>query len=1121
MCAISPNVLEFEKLTQPRPQRKAAGDDGLRTIVMPKNGLFASCDFWPLVCRPRHKILIFAPLISLLIGCGGGEDFSKPPTQIQNQLTKAGASPADPRGDNTETAIAADAAPPQNSPAPDAVVAPAATPAADAVATTNGEVPAVIATPAEAAAPETTPSPATPGPAESTSGDSPEVMTASGKSAEDIAAKKAANSNNSVGGNAGGLLGSLKSDAAKKQAASAANPASDSETPQVTTRFGRMAMSRLQWLELVSQLTRQFFVASTPNGNSLAGSTGERSFELVDTRLDLLSQTRTPGTRQAGISPTPIHISVSGLPGIINSLELTHDGLQVLLGTTDGRLLVRSTASKVDWDLFARDLSLFQDEHRRTARLSDKALVVIRCLPNDQILTIDAHGVCAFWKVNDVVLPVTPIQEMTIEQAQAAEGETVIVKPISSFPVSGFEILSITIDEKLELGAIVTSAEEVAVFRTATGELLQTLKADLFAETQPVCVDFIAAGTEIIVGLADGRILRRALTGATAVSGTNDQGETVDYDLVFIPDLQDPLSSITSIRALPNSPTICFGTADGTIVRFDMVQKKIQQVKKRHAAAVTNFLMTPHGVLSVASDRQAQLFHLPLTPPTGNPSSEFTFQLPLDKSLTAVVVDDSSQSDPAALVPKLTRPSSPRVADEAVDVDPSLAGIRPTDSALALYAHQLRSAEEPAQQLALRQQILRHRGENSLADSLGTESAEAPDGPPLRTGEMTTQLQFGADNWSRVLLSIADDGTTVAAQHRASSDQPDQQTLAKALSLFDLTTGTALRHWTQPVPTQSLNLNSPHHILLPTPAATRFWLPTGFATRDLLQPISASAISADTNTAILGRMGMTGIVSPLLTRLSLIDRSETSGMELFEAMITAAAFTNAGDRLMIGTRERDQVRLLELDPVTLSLHQEVLREPMDGRIPDIDEDLSQPAKSGTVLIQLSPTDKFMLTWGHYTGGSQLRLWKRNKSGWPHEDVIVIKATDANPDFDAIDQPVTFVNGQDSRLAIVTADGLMIVSTKKGEVEKVIPIPSVTGHRPPCVFSPDGKWLLMGDGDGTVWAASLVSLDRKPLKFAAHNGPIAGLAMSRNGRYLATIGEHNHLRGWRIDGFLKR
>lgn len=71
------------------------------------------------------------------------------------------------------------------------------------------------------------------------------------------------------------------------------------------------------------------------------------------------------------------------------------------------------------------------------------------------------------------------------------------------------------------------------------------------------------------------------------------------------------------------------------------------------------------------------------------------------------------------------------------------------------------------------------------------------------------------------------------------------------------------------------------------------------------------------------------------------------------------------------------------------------------------------------------------------------------------------------------------------------------------------------------FSPDHNWLLTGDGSGTVWAFSLSNLVRKPLKFEAHPGPIAGLAMSPNGRYLITAGEDHRLRTWRVDGFLKR
>ena len=1096
---------------------------------MPKSGSFAYSGLWPLPCCPRSRIIVLLPMISLfLTGCGGGEDFSKPPAQIQSQRANTAQDPAALPGDGTDAATAENpAAGEQNGSTTDQVAESTAVPAPDAIAPV-GE------TPPETAAPAVSAAPAPVAPADSTaprepeaatppSGAGPEVMTASGKSAEAIAAKKDANSGKSVMGNAGGLLGSLKtSDAKKKETAAAANPSTDPDSPQITTRFGRMAMSRLQWLQLVSQLTRQFFVASTPDGNGLTGSRGERSLDVVDTQLDRFSQTLTSGIRQAPTAAQPIQIPVTGLPGIINSLELTNDGQQVLVGTTDGRLLVRSAASMADWDLFARDLFLFQDEHRRTARLSDEALVAIRCLPNDQILTIDANGVCAFWKINDVVLPVTPILEMTVEQAKAAEAETVTAKPIFSFPVAGYEILSITIDDKLELGAIVSSSEEVYVFRTTTGELVQTLKADRFADTQPVCIDFIANGTEIIAGLADGRILRRALTEEAAVSGLNDLGETVDYDLVFIPDVQDPVSSITSICSIPDTQTIYFGTIDGNVVRFDAAQKRIEQIKKRHAAPVIELCVTPHGILSIGGDRQAQLFDIPLTPQSGNQISEMAYQLPRDETLEETVVDDSlTQNGAATPASRQTRPTRTRVAEAAAEVDLSLAGIRPADATLALYAHQLRSAEEPAKRLELRKQILRHRGENSLADSLGTDPAEVPDGPPLRAGETTTQLQFPAGNWSRVLLSISDDGTTVAASHRAAGDQTEQPMLAGALSLFDLTTGTALRHWTQPAPTQSLMLNSSQHVLLPSPAATRFRITTGHADTDLLQPVSATAVSADANTLILGRLGMTGMADPILTRLNLKDRTETRGMELFEAMTTAAAFTNAGDLLMVGTRERDQVRLLELDPMTLSIQQEIMREPMDGRIPDNAEDRGQPAKSGTVLIQLSPSDKLMLTWGHYAGGSQMRLWRRSKSGWPHEDVTVITAPEVNPDFGAIDQPITFVNGQDSRLAIVTANGLLILSTRKAQVEKMIPIPSVSGHRPPCVFSPDGKWALMGDGDGTVWAASLVSLDSKPLKFEAHNGPIAGLAMSPNGRYLATIGEHNRLRAWRMDGFLKR
>ena len=322
-------------------------------IAMPKTGPFDAA-VWPFERHLRFVICVAVPITSLLLaGCGGDEDFSKPPAQIQNQLAKAAQDPAARSVDGTE-------------PATDDPGRSAATPAADAAATgaaaTNGETSPVTATSAEPAVP------VTPKSTDAASEDAAEVMTASGKSADAITAKKEANSSKSVIGNAGGLLGSLKSDAEKKaDAAATAKPSTDSDAPQITARFGRLAVSRLQWLQLVSQLTRQFFIASTPDGNGLVCSTGERSLEALDTQLDVRCQILTaPASLVSQDAANPIQVPVTGLPGIINSVELTDDGQQVLVGTTDGRLLVRSAANTADWDLFARDLFLFQDEHRRT-----------------------------------------------------------------------------------------------------------------------------------------------------------------------------------------------------------------------------------------------------------------------------------------------------------------------------------------------------------------------------------------------------------------------------------------------------------------------------------------------------------------------------------------------------------------------------------------------------------------------------------------------------------------------------------------------------------------------------------------------------------------------------------
>lgn len=1078
------------------------------------------------------------------MGCGSGEDFSKPPVAIQQRQTNAESSSA-PTAEGTPAAATDTAATDMtaagemistagnsessekdsvSSPG-NASTAPATTESASANSVASmsksgasGLVSAAVAansapasesreTPAEAAA--TTPAAAT---------DASEVVTASGKSEAAISEKKEANSQKSVAGNAKGLLDSLRG-ASAPDSADAPGEMNPSEAQQQITRFGRFAMSRGAWLQLVTKLTKRFFVAATPDGSRLAASSGERSAGVVNTRIELLrGNVQNFQNAVRAESTEPILQSVTGLAGLINAVELTHDGNLALIGTTDGRLLARSTASTTDWDLYARDFFLYQDEHRKTSRLSTEAIVVVRCLPDDRILTVDGNGLCALWKMNDAVYPPTPVLEMTVEQAKRPEADTIIAAQNLTFAVSGFQVLSVAVSEDGLLGAIVTSAEEVTIFDTTTGVILDTLSAGHFADTQPVCAEFLPDRREVLVGLADGRILRRAFADGTPISGSDDNGNPVDYDAVFVPDLQDTRGSITCLSLTPAHNMLYLGSIDGTVSRLDLTHRRLEQTVKRHEGPVLEFRMTQAGVMSIGDDRRAHLFDMPVSVLNPNRDAVRTFQLPVDQTLEETVPDEEPAAAPTAKNTKSTRPVRSGTAPVAEDlVDLSLTGIRPSDATQALLEHQLRSASDEPTKLQLRKALLEHRGQQSAAAGLGTEPRDAPAGAPLRTGEITTTFNFSSGGWNRILLAIADDGQTAASACRDRVTQSETDVRAKAVCVWDMATGTNLRRWTQPGNLNRLALNEIRHLVIPTPVIARLSTLDGHFLHDPSQRHVSSAFSPDRGSLVLGHFGEPGIASHSLTRISLQDTTLVSSLERFEATIPAIAWSESGDTLFVSTRERDQTRLLEVDSLSLSLRTEIIKEQLSGSLTSE----TSNEKTGAVVIVPSPSAKMLLTWGNYEDGPQLRLLRKNNTGWPQEDITVIRDSDAALELSMTDQPAVFINHQDSRLALITGKGIVMLSTRKATVMQALPIPSFGGHRPVAQFSPDHSWLLTGDGEGTISAYSLNSLSRKPLTFSAHPSPIAGLALSPNGKYLISAGEDNRLRSWRVDGFLKR
>ena len=105
------------------------------------------------------------------------------------------------------------------------------------------------------------------------------------------------------------------------------------------------------------------------------------------------------------------------------------------------------------------------------------------------------------------------------------------------------------------------------------------------------------------------------------------------------------------------------------------------------------------------------------------------------------------------------------------------------------------------------------------------------------------------------------------------------------------------------------------------------------------------------------------------------------------------------------------------------------------------------------------------------------------------------------------------------MAVVGTKGVGVVNTRTGEIDQRLELPNVGDRRPVTALSPDGKWLMAGDREGNVWVWSLRALKRKPLQFAAQAGPVIGLAMSANSEFLATAGEENRIRVWKMTEFL--
>lgn len=943
-----------------------------------------------------------------------------------------------------------------------------------------------------------------------------ESVTAGGKTVAEI--EKSKDENKSVAGAGMSLLDKLRVKEEKKAPQGRRNnrPNNVAET---LSRTGRFAIAAQTWLKLQSQLARRFYISATADGAKIAASSGERSLGVLSTQVEVVGEeqvfTRTQNNvlAQTRIKKEVITQPIANLPGILSSIELLDGGNTVAIGTFDGRVLGRSGANVQDWDLYAQDLFAFLDERRAASRIGKEPVIALRAIDTKRMLTILESGQCAVWNTDELVRPVTPVMEISEEAAADPEAVVAEPKPLFELKLPQSTILNLAFSRSRGIAAIVLSNETITLFDSNSGSILDTLDASHFDDTQPVSLIIEEDRKRVVVGLADGRIFRRAFGDGAAVKGSDDDGNEVDYETVFAPDVGDTSGPITAMELKHDNRVLYLGRLDGNLTLFDLPRKQVFKTQKLHNAPIIEVRSTMAGVFTVADDRIAKLSDR--LPGVATQASE-TFNLPKDASLAEkVVIDDGQETK----TDKFTRARHFN-RDVTASKDDSLValGIRPADPVLALLQHQLRVARDPQRREELRSEIRRivkplESGPTGDA-KLPADASPAPDAAPTRFAEILTDLDYTARPYRRPVMAISNDGNTIAvaqfySQGRFRGAKPNQPVF-----MWDTTTGTQLRAWRRSPGILDLDLNTQTGVILPTPMTAQLRMYSGeFMVDEMAQSYLTWVHRPNGQGIAVGLKGVPGVAQKMVQLIAADGTVEKQGIEGFEGAVTALAYSADGQSLFVNIREKTKIRLLELNGETLDIIHEMAEESVAGAWSPVDVDLSAGVL-GAVEILPSPKGNFLVTYGRYDDGHQLRVWRRSASKWPLDNVQIIRARDEMFESPAYtDTSMVFVHNEENSLAMIGKRGVGILSTKDAEITGGLPVPDLDDRRPVSLVTPDGRNFIAGDRDGQVWIWDLKKPDREPSVFKAQAGPISGLAMSANSAFLATAGEENRLRIW--------
>lgn len=978
----------------------------------------------------------------------------------------------------------------------------------------------------EAAAPDASAKKADEPELPSGSATSPDIATSSPTLADpEIKGKQAAAANSSATDDVKATSDSGKSDTRKSMSLLDKLKTSDTLTEssgrpartaarQTASRVGRFAVAPETWWKLRNQLAKRFYVAATPDGSRLAVSSGEHSLEIVNSEITLAVEEVSGVSRPPRVDTAPRQTrepttrSLPDLPGTITSIELIRDGDVVVIGTEDGRLMARHSADVRGRDVFSQDLLAYQDEHRASTKISESAIVVVRAMDSERLLTITADGECHVWNAADVIHePSSPV-DITEDQARTPKSLIMTSTPLYAVTLPTARVLDVSFSESGRLSAVITSDEQVTLFGTEDGSLTETISSGQLNDTQPVCVVIDEREHRVLIGLVDGRILSRSLNTTDAVAESGNRGVEAGYETVFEPAANDKYGAVTAVEFSPDGTLLYIGRLNGFVTQYDLQRKQLQTSSKLHTGPVTEIRSTPAGLFTIGDERVAKLSGVR----TATAAAVTTVRLPRDQALRNkhLIEPDETMRIPAV------RQVAVRANTDVTKTGDSLLEIRPTDPVLALYHHRLRTSADAASRSEIRRKIATIQPVAATVPETSRDPEE-----PYQIAEVETNFEFQSRPLRRAVMAVSDDGSTLAAAQYARPGAVRRgQVAVQDITVWDTQTGTRLRCWPQLNGVGDLNLDLDNGLLLPEPSSAHLELFNGDLVTSELPSIS-SQLSPQGRFLALGLVGQTGAATGVLELWGMNPRTRLSSFEAFEGIVPAIAWSADGKTVYASVRARGTARLLELEAQTLQVRTEIDSDSVDGAWNVERADLIRGAVGATQIL-LSGSGNLLVTYGRYQQTSapyQLRIRRKSGDRWRREQMITVDSKVPILEQEMSPIPMTFVNQQETYVAVIGTKGVGVVNLRTGEIDQDLEIPDAGNRRPVSLFSSDGKWLLAGDNEGSVWVAALRSLQRKPRKFVAQAGPITGLAMSHNGQFLATAGEENRIRIWDVSGFL--